>query len=58
MGFYHINFVKFLLEPQIPFNKYAKVSFCYVFAILLICHFLDIEVDWVWLRLITEMAYF
>ena len=23
---------------------------------LLICHFLDIEVDWGWLRLITEIA--
>jgi len=25
---------------------------------LLICHFLDIEVDWGWLRLITEIANF
>ena len=25
---------------------------------LLICHYLDIEVDWGWLRLITEIANF
>ena len=25
---------------------------------LLICHFLDIKVDWGWLRLITEIANF
>ena len=25
---------------------------------LLICHFLDIDVDWGWLRLITEIANF
>ena len=25
---------------------------------LLICHFFDIEVDWGWLRLITEIANF
>jgi transcriptional regulator with XRE-family HTH domain len=25
---------------------------------LLICHFLDIEVDWGWLRLITKIANF
>ena len=25
---------------------------------LLICHFLDIEVDWGWLRLITEIVNF
>ena len=25
---------------------------------LVICHFLDVEVDWGWLRLITEIANF
>jgi transcriptional regulator with XRE-family HTH domain len=27
-------------------------------TVLLICHFLDIEVDWGWLKLITEIANF
>ena len=27
-------------------------------TVLLICHFLDIEVDWGWLRLITEIVNF
>ncbi len=28
------------------------------YTALLICHFLNIEVDWSWLRLITEIANF